>query len=66
MPWLTAHVENFVHSLEETGKFPDEIMMSYFEEAEATHIQTVQTEKQRKENVRLEKEKMEREKLEDK
>ena len=23
LPWLTQHVQKFVHSLEETGKFPD-------------------------------------------
>jgi hypothetical protein len=34
MPWLYDNVERLVHSLDVTGKFPDEIMMYYFDEAE--------------------------------
>ena len=37
LPWLTKKVAKFVVSLETTGKFPDEIMMSYFDEAEEIH-----------------------------
>lgn len=66
LPWLTKKVAKFVVSLETTGRFPDELMMSYFEEAEQIHSQTVAEEKLRKENVRLMKEEMEKEKLEEK
>lgn len=34
LPWLYQHVDNFVHSLDTIGKFPDEIMMYYFDETE--------------------------------
>lgn len=45
MPWLYGNVEKLVHSLDVTGKFPDEIMMYYFDEAEQVHRDTVERER---------------------
>eukprot|EP00347_Sterkiella_histriomuscorum_P006020 403354377 len=65
-PWLTKKTAKFVLALETLGKFPDELMMSYFDESEEQHKITVEQEKQRRENVRLEIENQEREKQEEK
>lgn len=62
LPWLFTNVQEFVHSLDTTGKFPDELVMTYFDEAEAIHKETVEQERKRKERVRLEREQQEREK----
>jgi hypothetical protein len=56
LPWLFSNVQEFVHALDTTGKFPDELMMAYFDEAEATHKETVEQERKRKEWVRQERE----------
>ena len=45
MPWLTKKTAKFVVALETLGKFPDELMMSYFDEAEEIHKRTVAEEK---------------------
>lgn len=66
LPWLFGKVENFVHSIDVTGKFPDELVVTYFDEAEAVHRETVEAERQRKERVRLEREQQEKEKQEEK
>jgi hypothetical protein len=36
-PWLTKKTAKFVVALETMDKFPDEFMMSYFDEAEDIH-----------------------------
>lgn len=45
LPWLTKKTAKYVIALESLGKFPDELMTSYFDEAEEVHKQTVAEEK---------------------
>lgn len=53
---MTKKVAKFVVSLDETGKFPDNMIMGYFVDATETHAKTVAEEKKRKEDVKLMKE----------
>lgn len=36
-PWLTKKVAKFVTQLDEVGRFPDEFVLSYFDEYEQQH-----------------------------
>ncbi len=63
LPWLTGQATQYIIDLYSRDNYPDQLLMGYFDEAEAIHAATVATEKARREKVRLLNDEHEREKI---